>query len=114
MNIFQILATLFALFMMYTVTLYNKKRALSSVETSFWITTWGFFIVVAIFPNLLTGITKQLNFARVFDLLLVGALMILSSITFYNYLHHKALEQKIEQFVREQAMKDKHHGKPSS
>lgn len=105
MSVFQIIASLFALFMIYTVTLYNKKRTLGPGESSFWITIWSFFILIAVFPDLLTGISRQLNFARVFDLLLVGALMVLTSISFYNYLRHKALELRIERLVRETAVK---------
>ena len=101
MNIFQIIAILFALFMMYSVTLYGKKKLLSGVETSFWVATWSFFIVIAVFPDLLIGISRSLNFARVFDLLIVGALMVL---TFFNYIRHKKLESKLEQLVRDTAI----------
>ena len=100
MSIFQIIATLFALFMIYTVSLYSRKKALGAVESNFWLTTWGFFIVVSLFPDLLIGISQGLHFARVFDLLLVGALMVISFITFANYLRHKILEKKIEDLVR--------------
>lgn len=114
MSIFQIVASLFALFMIYTVTLYSKKRTLGPAETSFWITVWTFFIILAIFPDLLLGISRQLKFARVFDLLLVGGLMILSVISFYNYLRHKALEMRIETFIREQALAEKKHDKKAA
>lgn len=114
MSIFQIIASLFALFMMYTVTLHNKKGTLSALETSFWMTVWGLFIVLAIFPYLLTGIANTLNFARVFDLLLVGALMILSLLTFYNYMRHKALEKRIEGYIRKQALTEKKDGTEAS
>ena len=104
MNIFQIIAILFALFMMYSVTLYGKKKLLSGVETSFWVATWSFFIVIAVFPELLIGISRSLNFARVFDLLIVGALMVLTVLTFFNYIRHKKLESKLEQLVRDTAI----------
>lgn len=105
MSIFQIIATLFALFMMYTVKLYNKKRALGAAETSFWFTVWTFFILVCLFPDLLKGISHTLHFSRVFDLLIVAALMVISFITFINYLRHKTLEQKIEDLVRKISFK---------
>lgn len=104
MSIFQIIASLFALFMIYTVRLYRKRKTLSPIETSIWISTWTFFIVIALFPNLLLGISDRLHFARVFDLLLVGALMILSVLTFINYFTHKRLETRIEHLVRENAL----------
>ncbi len=107
MSIFQIIATLFALFMIYTVTLYRKKKTLSSMETSLWLAIWSLFIVIATFPNLMLGISDRLNFARVFDLLVVGALMILSVVTFANYFTHKRLETRIEDLVREKALLEK-------
>lgn len=100
MSVFQIIATLFALFMMYTVKLFSAKKALGAVETSFWISIWAFFIFLTLFPDVLRGISQSLHFARVFDLLLVAALMLLSVIVFVNYLRHKMLERKIEELVR--------------
>ncbi len=107
MSIFQVIASLFALFMIYTVTLYYKKKTLSSFESSFWIALWGLFVVISIFPDLLMGISNTLKFSRVFDLLLVAALMILSVITFINYFTHKKLESRIEKIVREDALHKK-------
>jgi hypothetical protein len=50
------------------------------------------------------GISDRLSFTRVFDLLVVGALMILSVIAFANYFTHKRLETRIEDIVREKAL----------
>jgi hypothetical protein len=106
MSIFQIAATLFALFMLYVVTIHRRKAALSSMEIGFWYSTWIIFIIIAIFPNLLLGISGALKFARVFDLLVVGALMILTVVLISSYLKQRELTKKLEVFISHQAIND--------
>lgn len=106
MNIFQIGTVLFALFMMYVVNIHQKKKTLSFSEVSFWYSTWVLFIVIAVFPHLLIGISSALHFARVFDLLVVLALMVLSVIIFMNYFGQKEARKKLEQFVRIKAINE--------
>lgn len=105
MTFFQISAILFALFMLYVVSIHGKKRTLSPTEISFWVTTWLFFMVMAAFPNLLLGIAHTMRFARVFDLLLVVALMVLTVVVFYGYFAQKELIQKLERLTRDLAIK---------
>ncbi len=105
MSFFQISAILFALFMLYVVSIHGKKRTLTATEISFWVSTWLFFIVIAVFPNLLLGIAHTMRFARVFDFLLVVALMVLTIVVFYGYFAQKEVVQKIERLTRELAIK---------
>lgn len=105
MSAFQIAAVLFALFMMYIVSIHSKKKVLSMSESSIWYSIWCLFIVVAIFPELVTGIATTLKFYRVFDFLVVSAFMILSVVAFTNYFAVKKLTTKIEEVVRSQSMK---------
>ncbi len=108
MTFFQIGATLFALFMIYVVSIHGKKRALSVAEMSFWVTSWVFFIVIALFPNLLIGISHTLRFARIFDLLLVAALMVLTVMVFFSYFAQKEVIQKVEHLTRTLAIQKFH------
>ncbi len=105
MSTFQVAAILFALFIMYTVSIQKRKRVIATVEASFWYSTWAFFIVIAVFPNLLLGLAGALKFARVFDFLVVIAFMILSLLAFYSYFMIKQLEKKLEQVSRSVAIK---------
>lgn len=107
MSKFQILSVLFALFMMYTIRIHSKKKTLSISESSMWYSLWSLFIVVAIFPELVTGIATTLRFYRVFDFLVVAAFMILSVVTFNNYFSSKKIESKLEELVRNQSLKIK-------
>jgi hypothetical protein len=114
MTFFQIGAALFALFMIYVVSIHGKKRALSVPEVSFWVSSWIVFIVIAMFPNLLIGISHTLHFARIFDLLLVVALMVLTVMVFFSYFTQKEIMQKLEKMTREMAIKDRHSKKLKS
>lgn len=104
MSIFQIFSVLFALFMMYVVRIHKRRAALTIVETSFWYSMWILFIVLALFPNLMLGFAGVLNFNRVFDLLVVGAFMILTMLVISNYLSQKELRKRIERLTREKSI----------
>ena len=104
MTIFQIISAFFALFMMYVVTIHGKKKNLNQVEVWAWSSVWIVFTIVALFPNLLLGITGLLNFSRVFDLLIVIAFMILSVVVFMSYFKVRSLEKKIEEIIRSEAI----------
>ena len=105
MTIFQIFAVLFALFMLYVVSIHIRKKTLDMMVGSFWASIWVIFIVISIFPNLLLGVTDILKFSRVFDLLIVVAFMILSTVIFLSYFRLKELEHKLEKYVREEAIR---------
>ncbi len=104
MSVFQVGSVLFALFMLYVVSVHSKKKTFSQTEASFWYSLWTFFIVIALFPDLLLGISDLLHFARVFDLLIVAALMVLSVVVFLSYFNQKDSSKKIEELVRKRAI----------
>ena len=105
MNIFQIIALLFALFMLYVVTLHRQRLRMSAGESMFWWSLWLFFIVITLFPELLLGIAGFLHFSRVFDLLIVGAFMILTVIVVLTYFIQRENQKKLEDLVRQDAVK---------
>ena len=115
MTIFQIFSALFALCMMYVVSIHGKKKNLSKAEVWAWNSTWVAFIIIALFPHLLLGLMGFLNFGRVFDLLVVIAFMILSVVVFMSYFRVRSLEKRIEQLIRGNALDNgkKTHGKKS-
>lgn len=104
MSVFQLLSVLFGLFMLYVVRIHYRKKTLTVTESSFWSSIWIFFVIISIFPTLVQGISNSLSFARIFDLAVVIAFMVLTLITFFNYIQNKSLEIKIEKYVRENAL----------
>jgi len=106
MTLFQIFALLFGLWMIYVISIHAKKQVLSQVEFWFWVSLWSLFIVIALFPALLLGISNQLYFSRVFDLLVVGALTVLSIMIFVSYFGHKETQLKLNELIKETALKE--------
>lgn len=104
MTFFQITAIFFALFMSYTISIQAKKQVLSLFEASFWYSLWGLFIAFAAFPELLIDIVDLLHFSRVFDLLVVMAFMVITTLVFFGYYSQKSLQRKLEKFVRQDAL----------
>jgi len=88
------------LFMIYWVRSNQQRKHLSVTESSMWYSVWFVFIVLSLFPNMLLGVVSTLHFARVFDLLVVLAFMVLVVLNFSIYLKNKKLEQKLEELVR--------------
>jgi len=105
MSIFQIIAVLFALFMMYVIRVKNRRYKLNVLETAGWYVIWGSFVIIALFPNMLLGIVDSLHFGRVFDLLVVAALMFLTTLLIFAYFKVKELDAKLEKYTRDEALK---------
>ena len=106
---FQIISVLFALAMLYIVSIQSRRSKLSPLEVSFWYTIWIFFICIALFPNLLLGITNLFHFARTFDLLVVVSLMVLSTLVVTSYFREKENSVRVEEMIRKQALIDLDH-----
>jgi hypothetical protein len=104
MTLFQILSVFFALFMSYVVRVHTQKTRISAVEASMWYSLWFLFAVIAVFPHILTGISEYFYFDRVFDLLVVGAFMVITFIVLRSYFMYRVLLGKIETLVRDKAI----------
>ena len=107
MSIFQIIAILFALIMIYIVSIHKFKARLSIMEVSFWYSMWAFFIFIAAFPNIMSNITGFLMFSRVFDLVMFVSLMIITWLVVSSYFMQRENMKKIEDLVRKQALDEK-------
>jgi len=102
----QIIAILFAIFMIYIAFLHWKRKDINGGEIFFWAILWLGFIVITLFPDLLQNVTQKLFFTRVMDFLMVIAFMILAFLGFQNHVSNRRMERKIEELVRKEATKD--------
>jgi hypothetical protein len=102
----QIIAVLFAIFMLYVAFLHWKRKDINGKEIFFWGVLWLGFIVITLFPDILQNITEKLFFTRVMDFLMVIAFMILAFLGFQNHVSNRKMERKIEELVRKEALKD--------
>lgn len=102
----QIIATLFAIFMLYVAFLHFKKGNLGRFEFFFWLVLWAAFIYFANFPKTLDPIIASLFIVRAMDLLMIVAFMILGYLGFQNHIGVKSLNRRIETLIRNQALKN--------
>lgn len=101
----QILGILFGLFMVYYTFLHFKRKELKTGEFGFWLVLWVLFTLVVFFPAILEPLRKAVGFVRVMDMLVVFGFIFLIGLTFYNYITMKKNQKKIEDVVREIAIK---------
>jgi len=106
MSLFQIIAVLFALFMLYVVNIHRRKLHLSQLEQFGWYALWIAFVFISLFPHLLLGLTSFISFSRVFDLLVVASLMLLTTLVVTNYFLQRDNNRKLEKIIREFALKE--------
>jgi hypothetical protein len=96
MTLFQLGSVLFSLIMLYLISVHKKKAVLSKLEMSFWALVWIGFIFIALFPQTMQSAVETLQFARLFDFLLIIALMILTILVFISYLKIREYRHTLE------------------
>ncbi len=104
--VLQFLGVAFALAMIYFALLNYRRRELSAAEIFFWFVIWVAAIIVVVFPDLLRVFSRTFLFARLFDLLVVGALLVVVVMVSKAYIATKRMERKLEKYVRKEALKD--------
>lgn len=102
----QILGLLFGLFMLYLSFLYYKRKELRGMEWAFWSLLWLVFIGLAMLPNSLNFIVKDvLKMQRPLDFLIILGFMFLIGTSFYNYHVARKTQEKVEEIVRKIALR---------
>ena len=101
----QIGGFLFGIFMIYYSFLNYKKKSFGIKELLFWIVIWVGFMVITLFSNILDPITKSVNLARTFDLLIIAGFILIIGVVFYMYSITKKNLRQIEDIVRVLAMR---------
>jgi len=102
----QIIAILFAVFMIYVSFLNWKRKDINGGEIFFWTALWLGFIFIALFPDVLQNITQKLFFTRVMDFLMVVAFIILAFLGFQNHVSNRRMERKIEELIRKETKRE--------
>ena len=101
----QLILIGFGFFMLYVLFLHFNKKNISRKTFLAWVGIWSVFILIALFPEPLEPLLKNLFIVRVMDLGMIIAFMILSYLTFENNVKIKKLEENIEKLVRKVAIK---------
>ena len=103
----QILGILFGFFMMYYTFLQYKRKEFTIKEYSFWFVFWAAFVVVTLFPQILDPLLKTFSIARALDFFIITGFLFLIFVIFYTYTVVRKNQRKIEEIVRQVALKRK-------
>lgn len=101
----QLAGVLFVLVMIYLTFIFYKRGNYAWQGFVFWVILWIAAGLLLLFPGTFSALTDRLNFARTYDFYLTLGLMFFVVLTFWNYAHVKRLERRMEDLVREVAIK---------
>jgi hypothetical protein len=101
----QLIIFVFSFFMLYNVFLYWKKKEIGFKGASVWVTIWGGLLFVTFFPKYIEPLVNELFFVRLFDMVTVFALVILTYVMFENHVRINKLQKQIELLVSKLAIK---------
>lgn len=87
----QLVGIGFGLLMLYLAYVSKKKGELSYTGFAFWGYVWTQFLIIVIFPSLVSGVIGTLHIIRLMDLLMIAAFMLLFGMGFFV---HKELEKQ--------------------
>lgn len=103
----QILGVLFGFFMVYYNFLQYKRKEFTIREYGFWFAFWGSFVVITLFPQVLDPLLATFGIIRALDFFMITGLLFLIFIIFYTYVQIRRTQKKLEEIVRNIALKKK-------
>ena len=106
MTITQIIAVFFGLLMAYLTFLHYKKKDFNRYQFVIWELLFSGFIIMTVLPEKFNFLLDKLGIARAFDLFAIIAFIVILFLTFHNYLLITKLNKKIENKVRDEALKN--------
>ena len=104
--VLQFVAIIFALSMIYFALLHYRRGELVGFEIFIWLLIWIAAIIVVAFPDILRTFARTFLFARLFDLIVIGALLFVVVLASRAYIATKRMEKKLEDYVRKEALKN--------
>ncbi len=103
----QLLGLLFGFLMIYFSFLHYKRREFSGMEFMLWIVFWVMIILVALFPNGLDFIVKNvLSLKGPLDFFIICGFLFLIFISFHNYSLARKNERRLQRLVSELALRN--------
>ena len=103
----QILGILFGFFMIYYTFLHYKRKEFTVKEYSFWFIFWGAFVIVTLFPQILDPLLAKIGIIRALDFFIIAGFLFLIFVAFYTYSQTRKNQKKLEEIVRNIALKRK-------
>lgn len=101
----QLVAIIFAIWMIYFSYLHYRRGEFKKTEFILWQVLWFSLIVVVLFPVSVKFLLDTFKITRTFDLVVIVSAVVLFGVTFRNYVITRRMEKKMEQFMRDEAIK---------
>jgi hypothetical protein len=102
----QILAIIFALFMIYLAVLHRRRNEIDISEYVSWVVIWALTIFVVVFPELLRDFASRFFITRLFDLMVVGGFILVIAMAARVYVKVRKMEKKFEEYIRSESLED--------
>ena len=101
----QLIVGAFGILMLYNLFLHWKKKDIGLNGFMAWFVLWGGLLFINFFPKLIEPFIKELFFIRVFDFATVGALIVMTYVSFENHIRINNLQKQMEKMVQTLAIK---------
>lgn len=102
----QVVAIIFALWMIYFTFLHFRRGEFTKSELVIWQVLWVGLVAVVIYPNSVKFILNTFKISRTFDLIVITGIVVLFGITFRNYVLLRRVERKFEDMVRKESLRE--------
>jgi hypothetical protein len=102
----QLLGAIFALDMMFVTYYYHRRGVFYLHDSIIWMTLWSGIFLTAVFPNTVEVIVEPLQIMRVMDFLQLAGFFLIFSMLFMVFLRSRHNDKRIEELVRELALRD--------
>lgn len=102
----QIVTLLFSLCMIYFAALHYRRKEISKFEMFVWLGAWLFASFAIVFPDALQSFARTFRFARLFDMMVVGGMILVIIMVSRVYITSNRIQKKIEKMVRKHAIKN--------
>lgn len=93
--------------MIYYTFLHYKRKEFTIKEYSFWFIFWGAFVIVTLFPQILDPLLATIGIIRALDFFIIAGFLFLIFVMFYTYSQTRKNQKKLEEIVRNIALKRK-------
>lgn len=100
----QLIGIMFAIFMVYLTFLNYKQGKFSNGEWMIWLGAWVIFLVVILFPSILSPLLETLNLYRAMDFYISIGFLFFILLIFNIHTSLKSVQKKVEVIIREMAM----------
>ncbi len=72
----------------------------------FWLIAWIGSVLITVFPNVIRAFSETIAISRALDLAILGAFGLIIPMVYSSYIKTKKLEKKVEEFIREESIRN--------